>query len=332
MININQNLEKYVFDNLDAIYCPDAISATQNLNNDEEMNKKYLGTYFPRTFVEAYYIYEQLFLKEEVQENFRNKEEISVLIIGSGTGGDLIGLIQVLNSVFVNKKIKVFSFDGNKIALKYQREMIKELPKFLNSKNSIHVTTYTVKFKNAKSITDILENYNIQKVDIVQSFKMGNEIYNQSKGEEIFYELVNIAELYLNKSGIFVLEDVTNSNYDGKFNTAVMSSQVRKYFKENTNSNLRYIIPTCCAKWHKLCKYGKCFSKVEYKIIHRYISEVSKVTYKVFVKQPLGEQLIKYISDENCYELAPRTYCTNETYLYNQSFPPSSRVADPFKL
>lgn len=333
MMTINLLLEKYIFEELGGIYSPAYLDASLNLENDEEKNKRYLGTYFPRTFVEAYYIYNNIFLNEQIIQVFKDKKEINILIIGSGTGGDLIGLLQVLNNYFIGKKINVYSFDGNKIALRYQRTMIKDLNKFMNNCNNISVTTYETQFTELKDIKTLLERNSIPKdFDIVQTFKFCNELYNQCTDKNVFKEIVGIAEEYLLENGVLVLEDITNKNSDGKFNSVELTNQVREYFKENSKSVLGYIIPKCCGKWHKICNCNSCFTKLEYNVSHRWADEISKITYKLIVKNPLGEHLSKYLGDEDCYIISNNTYCTNDNYLYNQPYPPKLPVGEPFIL
>lgn len=121
MLKINKRLENYIFKDLEAEYCLDPLGVSSNIDNDEEKNKKYLGTYFPRSFVEAYRIYDNIFLNELILNEFNKKYELNILDIGSGTGGNLIGLLNVLVKKLNNKHFKIHSFDGNKIALLYQK-------------------------------------------------------------------------------------------------------------------------------------------------------------------------------------------------------------------
>lgn len=334
MERINSALEAYIFDRLNAVYAPDAIAAKNNLNNDTDKNRSYLGTYFPRTFVESCHIYRQLFQNQEVYNCYSQKELINILIIGSGTGGDLLGLLQVLNECFCSKQINIYSFDGNQDALNIQKQLIRDFYQFMpNQNNQIMVYTYFVQFTCVNDIANSLRANRIPFIDIMQSFKMCNELYNQSADKQVFYQLTALAEQYLSPNGIFVLEDVTNRNDDQKFNSVVMSDQVRNYFRQNPHSSLKYIIPVCCGKWYNRCTWAKCLSIVEYIVSHRYApAERSKVAYKVMIKQPLGQLLYDSIETRDAYLLAPRTYCTKDDYLYNQDFPPCGDVADPYKI
>lgn len=334
MQTINNELEKYIFEDLDAEYVLDTDGVKYNLDNDEEKNKKYLGTYFPRTFVESYHIYKQLFENAFVKEYFYNKSAISILAIGSGTGGDLLGLLQVLNECYQDKQIVIYSFDGNENALAIQENLIENFHQFMSCNyNKIRVKTYRVAFTSVKNIADSLEQCHIPAVDIMQSFKMCNEIYNRENEKNIYYEFIELAEQCLNRNGILVLEDITNRNDDGRYNSVVMSDQLRRYFSENPQSTLKYIIPICCAKWYNRCTWRNCLSIVEYKVSHRWVvNEKTKVTYRVIIKNPLGLDIYNAIGEGDCYQLAPKTYCTKDDYLYNQTEAPSNDVKDPYRI
>ena len=94
------------------------------LHMDGRKLQNYLGAYFPRSFVEAREICNDLLNVEIINKTFKNKEEINILDIGSGTGGNLMGLLYCLkeNKLLDNKKISVISIDGNEDALEYQKK------------------------------------------------------------------------------------------------------------------------------------------------------------------------------------------------------------------
>lgn len=334
MININPKLEKYIFEVLGGVYSPSYLEAVDNLGNDEERNLRYLGTYFPRTFVEAYCIYDNIFSNRAVYEKFASLARINILIIGSGTGGDLVGLLSVLNTKFSNKQIYIYSFDGNKKALSYQRNIVNAFYSYSeNNGNIIKGNTYTRVFDKDRTLVKVFEEeLGEEFFHIIQSFKFGNELYNSLVNENVFYDLIYIAEEYLDESGIFVMEDVTIKNWDGKYNPCEMTNQVRKYYRKNRNSDLVYVIPKSCAKWNGLCNCKDCFSQVMFGVQYREADEKSKVTFKVFMMKPLGTEVLSYFGNENCYLISDRTYCTDDNYYYNCDNPPKSPCEFAFKL
>lgn len=335
MISINAKLEKYIFEEMGAYYCADPEGAGTNLNNDEDNNKQYLGTYFPRSFVESYKIYDNIFSNDDIFNSFNKRDNIGILDIGSGTGGNLFGLLNVLVNRFKKKTINVYSFDGNGIALRYQRELLKNSNNFfiLNG-NTINLTTYTVEFKDKADLQEKIDRLNFDnKLDIVHSFKFVNEFYNSDyqKNKGMYVELIEGGEKWLRDNGILLLLDITNCIKNGTFASIIMNNECREYFKEK-RPKIKYILPICCALWHKRCSYNKCFSKKEFHITHRQVcNDITKVNFKLFMKDPLASQIISCIEPTYCYAVASRTYCTEEDYKYNCN-PPSDVVNDPFIL
>lgn len=65
-----------------------------------DMNEilSYLGTYFPRSFTESYFIFKKnAFLQKEYLEN---KKFISIFDFGCGTGGELVGLVLAIKEKY----------------------------------------------------------------------------------------------------------------------------------------------------------------------------------------------------------------------------------------
>jgi hypothetical protein len=334
MLDINRKLEIYIFENLNAEYLPDHVAACSNVTNDEKENRRYLGTYFPRSFVESYNIYRQIFSKQEAYELYESKDEIHILVVGGGTGGDLIGLLQVLNEIYNNKKIYIHSFDGNDISLRYQRDFIHNFFAYMSkTKNFIQINTHRITFTNLEKFKNQLctEEYH-NHFDIAQSFKFCNELYNSFYNKNVYYEFLEIGEYCLMTNGILLLEDVTIKSNDGIYIPKIMNSQIKNYLQDN-NSKFRYIIPKPCGKWYNSCNETNCFSQITFCVSHRYNNDdLSKVTYNLLIKGKLGDKFTDYIGDSECYELANRKYCLNGEYLYNQDFPPQYPCDNAFTI
>ena len=52
---------------------------------------EYLGTYFPRSFAEALYIFGEYFSSHRAE--YKDQTSLSIFDIGCGTGGELVGLV-----------------------------------------------------------------------------------------------------------------------------------------------------------------------------------------------------------------------------------------------
>jgi len=93
-------LDKYVFEDLLAKYEPDFEKFDYNLEHSIDDLLVYLGTYFPRSYAEAFCIYEDLFLNQIIGKENKQKEELNILDIGCGTGGNLLGLLIAVKKEF----------------------------------------------------------------------------------------------------------------------------------------------------------------------------------------------------------------------------------------
>jgi len=337
LINANPYLERYLFEKLGAYYEINPFEAGCNLNNDEESTKRYLGTYFPRSYVESYHIYQNI-LNQLMLNSLTANQTIEILDIGSGTGGNLFGLLTVLNERIKNATINIHSIDGNPIALNYQIKMLTDFYSYCpQNGNNIYLNHYSKNFPNKNYIIPLIDrlNFNIG-FDIIHSFKFANEFYNQDSilNHGTYLEMLRVGHQYLRPNGLMLIEDMTNVVGNSDFNAIIMSNEC-KYFFNNYEIDLVYILPKSCALWYNICTNSSCYSKIEYTISHRGIRrDISKVTFRLFVKNPLVQQLFNLIASQgiNCYQISERNYCEGSTYRCGIDFPPSNVVADAFFL
>ena len=123
-------LDDYIFNELGAKYCRSNADMTV-IDWDKSDMLNYLGTYFPRSYAEAFCIFSNYL--EQQSNRFQGQEELSLLDFGSGTGGEIIGIITVLTKQYPDlKKIKIIPIDGNSHALQLFDKVIKEYQKHTN--------------------------------------------------------------------------------------------------------------------------------------------------------------------------------------------------------
>jgi SAM-dependent methyltransferase len=166
----------------------------------------YLGTYFPRSYAEAYCIFENHKL------NIASKQEISIFDFGCGTGGEIIGLLSVLTKQYENlKQIEVCVLDGNQHSLRLYENV---LAAFKSQ------TQVCIKSRIIPIIIDdfydlsVLESIISTQFDIIISFKAICEFVTKQRFEQNNpYE--HIAKTFLPKltnNGIMLILDVTIQN------------------------------------------------------------------------------------------------------------------------
>ena len=316
MINVNRKLYDYIYNDMGAEYYQNYKDVMINVDNDNEKNLKYLGTYFPRSFKEAYTIYDNIFSNGYIYNEFSSKHIINILDIGSGTGGNLIGLLQILCEKFNNKEINIISVDGNKNALELQKKLIDNIKDFVNlNGNRIRYKFHIMKFENKDEIELKLKKImSSSSMDIIHSFKFLNELYNMDydKNKGSYKNILKLGELYLKNNGLLCLVDVTSKVNNREFMSIIINKECREYLKENT-SNLNYIIPLCCALNYNECvRPNSCFSRYQINTRYELWNDLSKISYKLFIKDPLGNLVLDEIYKDCCDEIGS-CHCLDST-------------------
>ncbi len=339
-------IENVIFGELGGFYKLDHEKVKENLNANEDDLKAYLGTYFPRSFTEAYRIFENLLSSEYIQNNFKNKKELHILDIGSGTGGNLLGLLWCMKDYFKDfksKEIHIVSIDGNNIALSYQKKLFK---KFFPQIKSVIFKRLIISKDNFRSILrGTTENHELNgKFDIIMTFKLVNELYmgGYEKSRGLYKDITEIISNFINEDGLFILSDVTYKIDDKTelYLPKIMNKEIFFYLKSDT-AKLRPIIPLSCAFWHKNCRFPKaCFTqkKFSFKIrenlkAHYKFSRSTKISYKVFVHKTIVDRILIKINKQDCYKIANGKTCKRGNYKVHYENPNSAdEYEDAFSL
>lgn len=208
-ITLPKWLDALVFGKLKAKYHP-RYSDMTNIDDDKEKTLNYLGTYFPRSYAEAYCIFSE-YLQQHKSE-FANQEELSIFDFGSGTGGEIFGLLTALNELRPNLKIiKIKALDGNQYALKLFEKVFAEFKKHIDLQ--IEEKTTPIHIDDFYDLS-ILDNVITNTYDIIVSFKAICEFVTKDQFErQNAYE--HVAKFLLPKledKGLMLLVDVTTYN------------------------------------------------------------------------------------------------------------------------
>lgn len=345
MLNINPYLEQFIFDDLKGQYDPDPIAVSYNLENNKDQTQRYLGTYFPRSFVESYNIFYRLFNQEDIYQSIMRKKIINILDIGSGSGGNLFGLLEAMKDFFPLETIvtNIVSIDGNINAISYQKKIFKQLYQNNNIRLTLLEQRFEDKYDFEEKIKQILKNANLS-YDIVLTFKFISEFYNKSYelNKGLYQSFIKYIYKNLNLEGILIIEDVTNPIMENNTNTImsngsfigkIMSKEIIDYIKLE-NEKLGCLIPTCCYHWSKKCQDNiECFHQKVFTINHRMNhKDISKVTYMVLAHSGFVDKVMERIDIKDCYKIAPEKYCINGTYHYKSSNVIGETVYDAFSL
>lgn len=207
-VYLPQWLDDLIFKELGAKYCPQYSNMT-NIDDDKEKTLNYLGTYFPRSYAESYCIFSEYF-KEHISE-YVAKEELSIFDFGSGTGGEIIGLLTVMDEQLPNlKRVRIVALDGNQNALLLYEEILaayqhKTKIQINNSPAHIHINFYKLEVFNGLMQEDF---------DIIMSFKAICEFVTKKQFEErnAYNHIAKFLMPKMKGDGVILFVDVTTYN------------------------------------------------------------------------------------------------------------------------
>lgn len=333
-------LDKFIFDELKGEYRQVSrtdSSADINLLNDENANKRYIGTYFPRSLVEVYSIFMELYANQIIKNSVDKKTQLKIFDIGTGTGGNIIGLMFFLKKInFQSDNVEIYTIEGNKIAIDFQKKFVERFNQTYNTSFKLFATELV--FTSAVTFTQQLDNYfltNPKTFDIITSFKFFSEFYNSNYNlsQGVFTKFAIYISKHISDKGILLILDVLNPNTGRTypFTTQIMSNELNAYVKSN-NATMNYIIPVCCAKWNSKCEKNLCYIERLFTVRHsKKTNDVSKVCYRVIVHKEFSNQIIKSLPDNGKYKITQTNpqFCEH-TNVYNLT--ENTNIADGFKL
>lgn len=291
-------LDDFIFDHLKAEYAPDFRRFDYNLELTKEDNLKYLGTYFPRSYTESFCIFDNIFQNAIFQKALFEKQSLNILSVGCGTGGDLIGLLTVIEKYCHSvSEVKIWAIDGNEEALGILDEIIQKFLSQTSKRIELHI------IKNIfLSINDI-NTHQIEELlfDFILSFKMICEIISAGKGDydNSYYDFVMKFIPMLSRNGLCVLLDVTTKTEHNTYNPILKNSQVNQVLREL--KVYKTLLPLSCNRNERSCT-ERCFTQQKFYVSHKgKANDISKVSYRVigkadFVKELIdGNKKVKYV-------------------------------------
>ena len=302
-------LEHFLFRELGATNHQEPEKVRINVNADSDMVKNYLGTYFPRSYTEAYFIYSDLFSSVLGKCSLGRKSELSILSMGCGTGGDVAGLITAAHQCNPSiRKFRITGIDANAIALEHMDKVLSKVAE----EEDLEIVFEPVHL-NLNSDENILQLHTMlanRKFSIIQSFKMGNEIgkiYNV-KPYRLIAELVKSS---LDDGGFFTLLDVTMPMEDGTRNYCpmILNAEMNEFLK--ANQEFQTILPIPCALANLSCRAQKCFMKRVFNCYLSYLRkyESSGVCFRIIGHRSFMSQFTYNIDDQTSFIIKPQGDC-----------------------
>lgn len=201
-----QWLDTLIYNELGGEYCP-RLSNMVVLDDDKQMSLNYLGTYFPRSYIEAYNIFRELF--DTHITRFEGKKELRLFDFCCGTGGEVIGLMDAIGKMLPEvKTVTMTLLDGNQTALRLTDRIIREYEQHSGLKIVYRFAPVTIEdFYDMGVVKDVIKS----DYDIIMTFKAINELVTRERFEQR-NAYAYFAETFisgLTVQGVMVVEDVT---------------------------------------------------------------------------------------------------------------------------
>ncbi len=294
-------LDKMLFEELGALYAPDFIRYESNLDLSDDEIKVYLGTYFPRSYAEAFCIFDNIFYHKAYRTEVC-QPDINILDVGAGTGGNLIGLLVAINKHHLaNSTVNIYAIDGNERALAVLSKIVDKYRSRCNFLINLSVICQDIV---SISELDLLEVP--RQMDFVLSFKMGCEIIAKGDGTNgnAYYHMGKTLLPYLSGKGLLTLLDVTTKNeHLGFYHPVLMNSQLRKVIQEEADE-YRTLIPLSCNQFEKECDEF-CFTQRIFRISHKQKNyNNSKVSYRIIGRTEFIDRIVA-VNDQSNFVLMP---------------------------
>ena len=200
-------LDNIIFNELGALYNPDYLKFRYNLKHTRDDVLVYLGTYFPRSFAEAYLIMHILFALDKFRLAFDSRDEISILDLGCGTGGEIFGTMCAISEILcADKTFNIVAIDGNQNAMRIFEDV---LSRFKNKTDLVvNVNTGSISIEDKEDM-DLLGDIVKGGFDFVLSFKAVNEFIQYKRfADNAYKHFSEILAPKLSDKGLLILLDV----------------------------------------------------------------------------------------------------------------------------
>ena len=283
-------LDRYLFFDLGAKYSPNHSRFEYNLNLNTGEIKVYLGTYFPRSFVEVKSIFEEFSQNSNYLSSVGERTSVSILDLGCGTGGDLFGLLSFLEKYEPSlKSVKLLAIDGSQMALRFFEKIMAEFKKHSRLKIDYRIGPVFIESENDLNlISDVLSD----KYDLILSCKAICEMLAKRRIKNKAYkQTASMLSSKLTDKGIMLIEDVTiKSPATEKFIPYMLNAELNEFVAEN--DEFATIYPTACKDKESKCING-CFFKKEIRVTHSAKNnDISKIIYRIIGKKPFAENIV----------------------------------------
>lgn len=304
-IKIPTWLDKIIFDDFEAVYEPRPIEVVYNPEQSYDFVKLYLGTYFPRSFAEAYGITTSLMKNDKYKQSLYNLQEINILDFCCGTGGEIIGLFVALNDNLPHlKRVNINAYDANPDAIRFLHHLMKSIKNVPELKVEVNINPQCIYIESDQEIRDVIKMSNAQ-YHFIMSFKAINEfVQHGTFNEQNPYELMASSfSPLLDNNGIFIISDVTTKADKGSlFYPQMMNRGINRFLK--SSQQYKSIVPNACYYYENQC--SGCYMQDIFHVSHRKKEkDISKIAYRIICNQSFAQKIMTGYAPKTCRAINP---------------------------
>lgn len=295
-------LDDYIFKQLGASYDVKGKEAEHNKDPDDKKVREYLGTYFPRSYGEVRCIAENLsqndkyckfllrkYYKPLLTNHGVRKEKISILDLGCGTGGDIIGLLSVLQEKLPPPmQIDIWAFDVNFTALKYMKAVVDAFAVKYDRQINTHPIFYDV--KPQLGFSQIADYVSSLQFDYILCCKSCSELLSDHVLIQPYLSVAKTFSTMLADCGIMLLLDVASQPDGCEYLPKEMNDELNSFISLNTE--FCTLVPKPCSA-HPECK-SHCYMLKQFSVSHSgcpFPKDDSNVCYRIICRKQLRGQI-----------------------------------------
>ena len=281
-----------------AKYQPDYQRYDYNLDLTEEELLIYLGTYFPRSFGESLCLFSPIIKAKSFNSILSYKDCINILDVGCGSGGEIIGLLHVIENCEKNNiPINIYTYDGNQLVQDILMELVSQFQIATKTKRRIQIYTNVQRIDSINDIETIVKNVCSFSFDFVMCNKMCNELISRANITNAYNLMCNLLAPLLDSTGLLLVLDVTTKDVNSsKFYPEILNEQINSFVAGN-NEEFSTLLPISCAL-HPEC-INSCFTQRKFYMSHsQKQNDLSKVAYRIIARRSLCEEFIREIGNK----------------------------------
>ena len=308
-------LDDIIYNKFEAVYEPHPQDVVYNPDQPYEFVRVYLGTYFPRSYSEAFCIVNNLLENRVYHASISALEEINILDFCCGTGGEIVGLIDVLQSHLPNlKRINIDAFDANPDAIRFLYHLMEAVAESGHVRVTININPQGLFVSSEQELTDLVNLTNVQ-YHFVVSFKALNEfVQHGTFANKNVYSLVSSYFLpLLSDVGVFILSDVTTRlNDSASFYPQILNAGINSIINSSKNE-FKTLYPYPCY-FHEMTCNG-CYMQDVFSVSHsKKENDVSKVVYRIICRKSFADAVVSAEFHHSCRNNNP---LADKNFPYN---------------